>query len=1106
LTLGGAAVGDFTSSKSPALLAYLITTARPHTRGSLGTLLWQDSPEDRARASLRTVLWDLRQHLAPYLLIDRHNVAFAGDSRHWLDVAQFSRLVEGALPDRASAPLGETELGILTDERARALEAAASLYHGPFMAGFHVSDAPTFEEWVFRKREWARQLAVQAFHRLVLHHTAQATYVPGIDTATRLLEIAPWKEEAYRQLMLVLALSGQRGAALAQYETCRHLLADELGVEPTVETRLLYEQIQSGGPLPGQEKQRAGRALLQRPPRHGLPAPTGLLLGRETELAELGSRLSDPAASPIVLTGPDGVGKTRLAVAAVRSTVQNFEHGAVFVPGMARTGLFETTTGQSDPAVTGERSVALGQAGLHRALAQALGVGFSVGSQIKSALLDYLCHRCMAIILDDLEPGEPLADEILEILNRAPQVVLVVTSRRALGLPDERPLQLTGLRLAPAATHGLSDRPLSYASIQLFAARAGLVHPAFHLRDEDVPDVVRICRSTMGLPLAIEVAAAWIDLLSPAEISRAIQRKVSRVASAQPQMPPPRRAVQAAFNLGWDQLAPALQNGLTQLAVFTEPFTRHSASAIAGVGPADLSLLADKALVQRPAAGRYVWHPLLRELALEKLQANQRPAPGHAGKRLPYPSQLEAVNRNSAHFLDLVSRHTPALYGPQPQAAVAAIRREWEGVRIAWSRAVAQANVDLLTSSLAGLSRFLLLEGPLQEGGELYTGAVSALRGNADLLGDSRGRAILGRLLIEQARFLNEQVRHQAAAAAGEEAITLASANGRSDTELEAAGLMQLGWARLSEGAYPAARTRLKQAVTQARRAGAAALEADCLRHLGLAFLHQEQFEEARDALEPALQVHLSVADRRGEASVRTDLGLVAFQERRYGDARSQLDRALHLFQAIGDHRNAGGAHNLLGRLAVAQGDYPAADTHCQRALTIARDAGDRLAEALALLNLALMLLHEGRNQSAWIRSLQATELARSLGHPATEGRALLVLGHALMELEKTDQAARAYEQAVQLQRTLGQPNLAAESSAGLARVALARGDSGRAQALAEQILSLAQTSGLKGASEPIRVFLTCYQVLRATGDPRAADALSAASGLFDQSGHVPGA
>jgi DNA-binding SARP family transcriptional activator/predicted ATPase len=1106
ITRGGSPLCDFTSKKSAALLSYLATTARPHTREAISGLLWGDSSEDRARASLRTVLWDLRQHVAPFLVIDRQRVAFDQDSPHWLDVAEFSHRIETTLSHPANA--GQEERGnALTDNQVDALQAAVSLYLGDFMAGFYVSDAPDFEEWVVKKREWARQLAMQALHCLVAHYTAQGTYLTGIDTATRLLEIAPWKEEAHRQLMRLLALGGQRGAALAQYETCRHSLAKELGVEPTVETQLLYQRIQAGEPLRGQEETHSTPSPPRRsPPRHNLPPRATAFVDRQDELAQLGRRLLDPAHRLLTLAGPDGIGKTRLALAAGQSAVGAFEHGVWFVP--LTTDDIEISVGlfRLDRVTRGEREGhSTSSPALPLDIARALHVTFTAASPPATQLLDYLRHRRMLLILDDAQPTTAQIDGINDILRRAPYVTLLVTSRRPLSAPDEYLLRLARLPVPPSPARRSPEDALAFGSVQLFSERARRAWGSFKLDANDAHDVVRICEVVQGIPLAIELAAAWVDRLSPAAIARSLQRGVGRIADAQPEIPGYLRSVRAAFAHAWQQLSQPAQLSLARLAVFQDTFTCDAASAVAGITSPDLNVLVERSLLHRPAAGRYAWHPLLRQLALEQLEEMARGVEGSSGAedRSTHAEAIGACHRD--YYLDLVARSAPSLHGPQPQTPLAEIRREWGNVRLAWQRAVADASVHLLVRSLSGLSRSLLLAGPFREGEDLFGAAARSLRDDPRVLEHSQGPELLGRLWVEQARLMNEQARHDQALGAARKALDLIRAHGLSDLPLGAAVRREWGKALSSRGDYTAASAQLGQALAQARDAGAADLEAGCLHRLGIIALLQERYAQARAGLEPALHHYQAAGDRRGEANVVNDLGIVALEERRYAAARSHLQQALHLFQAISDRRGTGAAHNALGRLAIARGEYPVAAAHCDQALGIAHDLGDQQGEAQALTSCALLLLHEGQDEAAWNRSLQAAELARSLGDRATEGRALTVLGHTFMELEMPTQAGRAYQQALHLQRELGQPNLAAESLAGLASISLAQGDTAQAQAAVEEILTQLGTGGLKGANEPIRVYLTCYQILQANGDPRAAEVLSAASSIFDHLSRVPG-
>ncbi|MCB9010155.1 MAG: hypothetical protein H6656_22755, partial [Ardenticatenaceae bacterium] len=219
---------DLISLKGQALLVYLAVTQRPHARTSLAGLLWGDLPEGSARANLRLTLSKLRKILPETVLhTTRLDVALAN---FWLDAAEFERRLE----------TGDWRLG---QSPVSNLQSPFALYRGDFLTGFDLPNAPEFETWAEGVQERLRQTAVTHLYQLVetAVHTQQAA--PGIQAARQLLTIEPWHEETHRQLMHLLAAAGQRSAALTQYETCRRLLADELGVEPASETQSLYQEL-----------------------------------------------------------------------------------------------------------------------------------------------------------------------------------------------------------------------------------------------------------------------------------------------------------------------------------------------------------------------------------------------------------------------------------------------------------------------------------------------------------------------------------------------------------------------------------------------------------------------------------------------------------------------------------------------------------------------------------------------------------------------------------------------------------------------------------------------------------------------------------------------
>lgn len=232
VTLGDKPLTNFRSVKVQGLLAYLaLTKQQPHARDVLATLFWPDEPEAIARKNLRQSLYQLRQVLGdadspaePYLLVTRATVQFNAASDYALDVAHFLENLDKGQP-----------------------EPAVNLYQGELLAGFSCDSLP-FDEWLRQERERLHRLALDALFELTARSLAQADYPAAQRLARRQLALEPWREEAHRQLMQVLALRGDRSAALAQYETCRAVLAEEFGVSPSAETETLVAYIRHSRP------------------------------------------------------------------------------------------------------------------------------------------------------------------------------------------------------------------------------------------------------------------------------------------------------------------------------------------------------------------------------------------------------------------------------------------------------------------------------------------------------------------------------------------------------------------------------------------------------------------------------------------------------------------------------------------------------------------------------------------------------------------------------------------------------------------------------------------------------------------------------------------
>src|SRR5262245_47931098 len=316
----GAALTSFEYDKVRALLAYLAVEAEhPQRRETLVGLFWPESADTAARRNLSQALFNLRQAIGdqtatpPYLHISREAIQFNTASDHALDVATFSALLD--------ACVGHQHQRIDTCAPcAQRLQQAVALYRGPFLEHFFLADSAAFEEWTLLRREALHRRALEALRQLAHYYEQRHEYGEAGRYAIRQLELDPWREEAHRQLMRMLALSGERSAALAQYESCRRTLAAELGVEPSAETTQLYHEIQ-------RNELKTDPVAVEPAPVTNLPPSLTPLIGRAPEVTQLARVLADPTCRLITLVGPGGIGKTRLALQVAANHHQAFMHG-----------------------------------------------------------------------------------------------------------------------------------------------------------------------------------------------------------------------------------------------------------------------------------------------------------------------------------------------------------------------------------------------------------------------------------------------------------------------------------------------------------------------------------------------------------------------------------------------------------------------------------------------------------------------------------------------------------------------------------------------------------------------------------------------------------
>ncbi|MCB8943387.1 MAG: AAA family ATPase [Ardenticatenaceae bacterium] len=668
----GEAITHLLPVKGRALLVYLAVTGEVQTREMLASLLWSEGSDEAARTNLRVLLSKLRKQVGDFLVVTRQTAELAAGV--WVDVSVLAAQGEG--------------------------RTAVRLYKGDFLADFYLDDAPLFDEWVWVERERWRQKVLNWLHQLV--HQAiddPALTEQGIADARHILALDEWREEAHRQLMLLLARNNQRGAALAQYERCRQVLAAALGVEPAAATVALYEQIKADA-LPVAEAALVVPTAPRRVP-HNLPAPGNPFVGREAELARLDGLLGDETCRLLTLIGPGGMGKTRLAlqVAQVQLGAGRFGDGVFFVPLTAVTS--------TDHLIS--------------AIAQAVNFSFAGREPAETQLLNYLREKRLLLVLDNFEQLVAAAGWLAELLAAAAWVKLVVTSRVQLNLYEEWRFDVQSLTL-PQADEGDWQ---AAGSVQLFYQRARRSRVDFDL-DGEKTAVIRICHLVAGMPLGVELAAAWVRTLPCVEIAEEIARNLDFLATAVQDVPERHRSLRATFNYSWQLLSPVEQAVLQKLTVFRGGFTRAAAEAVADASLRSLSLLVDKSFVQREGNGRYQIHETLQQFAAEAMEAGEKTA------------VQQAHARYFAHRLHLTPNDS--FNGSQ----MAAIQADWDNYRAAWQWLVTHKERALLNQMLEGFYRFYMTRGWHQEGFNQLGWAVTQWQD------DPTAEGLVGRLLTRQ--------------------------------------------------------------------------------------------------------------------------------------------------------------------------------------------------------------------------------------------------------------------------------------------------------------------------------------------------------------------
>jgi len=893
VTLDGKPVPEFESDKVRALLAYLaVENDHPHRRETLAGLLWPDRPERNARQNLSQALYNLREVLGeresavPLLHATHQTLQLIPNENICIDVPEFVHLLE-------LCP-GNVLLHAPCQDDGCCLRKAADLYQSDMLPGFSLPDSAPFEEWLLLQRERLHRLALEALQHLVECCEARGNLEGATQHAWRWAELEPWHEGAHRALMRFLALSGECASALAQYETCARILRDELDTEPSPETQQLYEAVRDGTDL-------TGFSLLSGlvdAPRHNLPARVTSFIGRDGELAALGSLLVEPKTRLVTVVGTGGMGKTRLAIEVGRETL-----GTAF-----------------DEAWLVELAPIPDDAAVPRAVARALGVQEGADRPLPESIALSLRTRNLLLVVDNCEHVvDGAANLVALLLARCPELTVLATSREPLHVAGEHLYDVPPMALL-GSDEGTGDLEEADA-IQLFIERAAAVRPGFALSEETIPFVADICRRLDGMPLAIELAAARLRALSVHDIARQLDDRFRLLTGGSRTALPRQRTLRNTVEWSYDLLDEAERALFDRLSIFAGGLSLEAAQEVCSAKGVEkrsvldlLSALVDKSLVStlRDPEGE------TRYRLLETLRA-------YGQERLIERGDVEEMARRHAwYYVAFAERLYPLIY-PHEEAMLPAYRRlhvEEQNLDAAmrWSLAHRQPEAALRIGCAVivftiwppeGSQRVLWLRQALAQGQEV----------------DPLVRAII----LDHMGFLALYAGDvQRAFAAAREQIKLAQE--ANSARWVGWGLMRLGRAHRMAGEHVQAHSCLERSLEIAHQQGDRMLAANVENHLAS--------DERPDKRHAMIQELLPRVPQYALPHFQKCLAVSAWDLGQIEDAQVRLEESLAGWVEMEATHHQGVCFLSLAEIAIKRGDFCHAERLLVRGQKLVRQYG----------------------------------------------------------------------------------------------------------------------------------------------------------------------
>jgi predicted ATPase/DNA-binding SARP family transcriptional activator/DNA-binding CsgD family transcriptional regulator len=889
-------------------------------------ILWPGSGRRAASGSLRTTLHAARKILDPvtgasYLASEDEWLVLCPGGELWVDVDAFEKAAARAKrtkdPATYRVAIGLCVGDLLPEDR--------------------------YEEWTEGRRNELRQLYLALLVELAGLYEERKEHELAIETLQKVTATESTSEEAHVALMRLHALSGRPERALAQYERLRDTLSRGLGIQPGASSRRLRDEIAAGRLMPTRsaDPSREERAGVD---KHNLPAPKTSFVGRGWEMLEVKRMLT--MTRLLTLTGAGGSGKTRLALEVAKDLVGSYVDGVWLIE----------LASLSEPELVVQE------------VAGALGGREKPGRSLLESFLDTSVDKEMLLLLDNCEHLiDAVANLTVALLDSCPRIRVLATSRVPLGVLGELTWLVPSLSVPSAEETPTVEELEGYESARLFADRASKGHPGFELTPENAWAVAQVCTRLEGIPLAIELAAARVGMLSAGQISERLGHSLKLLTRGDQSADHRHRTLRATLDWSYALLDEPEQALFGRLSVFAGGFTLEAAESVGAGGGIEeedvlelLTMLVEKSLVVADED----WERGARYRLLE-------PVGQYAGEKLRVSGNAETLGRRHAEFfLALAEEAEPELKGSRQVEWLDRLETEHDNLRAALSWALGRG-IELGPRMAVALRLFWFTRGYLGEG-RTYLEAVA----RSDMV----------------------------------------------PVTLRARALNGLGWVAKPQGDYERAYLAYQESLKFYRMSNDMRGIANALGDLGSLALDRGDYEGATSLLEESLTLYRELESREDVIGILDRLGVLASAKGDREQSISFFSEALKLSRASGNLRRTATSLGNLGITMLVHGDTEQATKLLDESRTLFRDIGDSTNFAIGLMHSALAALIRGefgRVQLLGEESLQLLQEAENRQHIAD---CLEVMAGAAGAQNRPLRAARLWGAAERLREEIGVP------------------------------------------------------------------------------------